>query len=117
MPTIKVPAPDFICPIYAAYLADGYKDDVAELGSLVSVSKETPPTFMAVTWDDQFRGAQAALLFAKLKEFGVPAELHAYSTGGHGYGINESEKPVSTWHHHLEAWLKVSGFLSTTQEK
>jgi len=74
--------PDFMCPIYAAYLADGYKDDEAKLGSLVKIDEKTPPTFMAVTWDDKFRGAQAALLFAKLREHGVAAELHAYSTGG-----------------------------------
>ena len=104
--------PDFICPIYAAYLGDGYKDNVAKLGALVTVTNATPPTFMAVTWDDAFRGAQAALLFAKLREKNVPAELHAYSTGGHGYGINKSNNPVSTWHHHLEAWLKISGFLN-----
>jgi len=103
--------PDFICPIYAAYMADGYKDNVAELGSLITVTKNTPPTFMAVTWDDSFRGAQSALLFARLREHKVPAELHAYTRGGHGYGIRESANPVSTWHHHLGAWLKVSGFL------
>lgn len=107
--------PDFICPIYAAYLADGYKDDKAELGPLVTVTKNTPPTFMAVTWDDKFRGAQSALLFSKLREHNVQAELHAYSSGGHGYGIRKSEKPVSTWHNHLEAWLKASGFLTAGQ--
>ena len=105
--------PDFICPIYAAYMADGYRDDKAELGSLITVTKETPPAFMAVTWDDKFRGAQSALLFARLKENGVPAEIHVYSKGGHGYGIRESDNPVSTWHHHLEAWLRVSGFLTS----
>lgn len=104
--------PDFICPIYAAYLGDGYSDAKAELGSLVKVTDQTPPAFMAVTWDDKFRGAQSALLFAKLKEHGVPAEFHGYSKGGHGYGIRESELPVSKWHHQLESWLKVSGFLS-----
>ena len=104
--------PDFICPIYAAYLADGYKDDKAELGSLITVTQNTPPTFMAVSWDDKFRGAQSALLFSKLREHNVPAELHAYSKGGHGYGIRKSKNPVSTWHHHLEAWLKESGFLT-----
>jgi len=103
--------PDFICPIYAAYLGDGYSDAKAELGSLVKVTAQTPPAFMAVTWDDKFRGAQSALLFAKLKEYGVPAEFHGYSQGGHGYGIRESELPVSKWHHQLESWLKVSGFL------
>ena len=104
--------PDFICPIYVAYLADGYKDDKAELGELITVTENTPPTFMAVTWDDKFRGAQSALLFSRLREHNVPAELHAYSQGGHGYGIRKSEKPVSTWHHHLEAWLKESKFLT-----
>ena len=107
--------PNFICPIYAAYLADGYKDDKAELGPLVTVTKNTPPTFMAVTWDDKFRGAQSALLFSKLREHNVPAELHAYSAGGHGYGIRESKKPVSKWHNHLQAWMKQSGFLTPPQ--
>jgi acetyl esterase/lipase len=104
--------PDFICPIYAAYLADGYKDDKAELGSLITVTENTPPTFMAVTWDDKFRGAQSALLFARLKEHDVPAEFHGYAKGGHGYGIRKSDNPVSNWHHQLEAWLKSSGFLT-----
>lgn len=104
--------PDFICPIYAAYLGDNYKDDKAELGPLIKVTKDTPPTFMAVTWDDKFRGAQSALLFSRLREYGVPAELHAYSIGGHGYGIKETDKPVSGWVNHLEAWLKQSGFLT-----
>ncbi|MEM9943769.1 MAG: alpha/beta hydrolase [Planctomycetota bacterium] len=105
--------PDFICPIYVAYLANGYADNVAELGDLVTVTEKTPPTFMAVTWDDKFRGAQSALLFSRLKEFGVPAELHAYSKGGHGYGIRDNGNPVSEWHHHLKAWLQHSGFLAT----
>ncbi len=99
-------APNFICPIYAAYMGDGYKDNVAELGELITVSPETPPTFMAVTLDDTMRGAQAALLLVELKQAKVPAELHVYAKGGHGYGIRESEKPVSTWHHRLEEWLK-----------
>ncbi|MGI9473157.1 MAG: alpha/beta hydrolase [Rubripirellula sp.] len=103
--------PDFICPIYVAYLGDGYNDRVAELGSLVTVTKETPPTFMAVTWDDAMRGAQSALLFAKLRENGVPAELHAYTKGGHGYGMRPSDHPVSKWNQHLQAWLDSNGFL------
>jgi len=39
--------PDFICPIYAAYLGENYNDNKAELGSLISITKDTPPTFMA----------------------------------------------------------------------
>jgi len=111
----KSARPNFMCPIYVAYLADGYKDDVAELGPLVKISNDTPPAFMAVTWDDTMRGAQSALLFAELKKQGVSAELHAYAKGGHGYGIRPSENPVSGWHHQLEAWLKSSGWLKPTK--
>lgn len=103
--------PDFICPIYCAYLGNNYNDKVAELGNLITVDKDTPPAFMAVTWDDAMRGAQSALLFARLKEHGVPAELHAYAKGGHGYGMRPSENPVSKWNERLAAWLGASGFL------
>lgn len=103
--------PNFMCPIYVAYLGDNYDDKKAKLGSLVTVTKETPPTFMAVTTDDAMRGAQSALLYVRLKEHGVPVELHAYSQGGHGYGMRPSRNPVSKWGDRLEDWLRISGFL------
>ncbi|MEZ6122781.1 MAG: alpha/beta hydrolase [Planctomycetaceae bacterium] len=104
--------PDFICPIYCAYLGSGYDDrNRVELGPLVTVTKDTPPAFMAVTWDDALRGAQSALLFARLREHGVPAELHAFSKGGHGYGLRPSDNAVSHWPDYLHAWMKASGFL------
>ena len=106
--------PDFVCPIYAAYLGDGYRDDKAELGPLVTITPKTPPMFMAVTWGDKMRGAQSALLLSKLKEHNVPAELHIYQNGGHGYGIRESELPVAKWHHHLAHWLEFNGYLKAT---
>ena len=111
----RSPRPSFICPIYAAYLGDNYKDDKADLSNLITVTKDTPPTFMAVTWDDKFRGAQSALLFSRLREHEVPAELHVYSMGGHGYGIKKSDKPVSGWPDQLKAWMKQSGFLTPGQ--
>ena len=107
--------PDFMCPIYAAYLGPDYNDRVAELGPLVSVDARTPPAFMAVTADDSYRGAQAALFFVELKKAKVSAELHIYSKGGHGYGIRPSEKPISTWHHRLGDWLKLQGLLEESK--
>ena len=101
--------PDFIMPIYAAYLGD--KKDDTQLSSLVRVTKQTPPTFLAVTLDDKMRGVHAALLLVELKQAGVPCELHVYSQGGHGYGLRPSSNPVSTWHKRCEQWLRVSGWL------
>lgn len=104
--------PDFICPIYCAYLGPSYDDkERVELGELITVTPDTPPAFLAVTWDDSLRGAQSALLFARLREHKVPAELHAYLHGGHGYGLRPSEHPVSHWPEHLHTWLRISGFL------
>ena len=103
--------PNFICPIYAAYLADGYRDDVAELGELVTITSNTPPVFMAVTWDDKMRGAQAALMLAELKKKNVPAELHVFTQGGHGYGMRDNGKPVSAWKTDLAAWLASMQFI------
>jgi acetyl esterase/lipase len=104
--------PDFLCPIYAAYLGENYNDRTeVGLGSLIQVNPKTPPMFMAVTADDGNRGAQAASLFIALKQAGVPAELHLYARGGHGYGIRPSERPVSTWHLRLADWLRDAGWL------
>ncbi len=108
--------PDFMCPIYAAYLGDKYKDNRAELGSLVQITKDTPSTFMAVTLDDKYRGVQSGLMLAEFKKAGVPAEAHIYSSGGHGYGIRPSNRPISTWHHRLEDWMQASGLLEKRSE-
>jgi len=42
----------------------------------------------------------------------VPAELHIYSSGGHGFGLRSSNpKPVGTWIARFEEWLADSGLL------
>lgn len=108
--------PNFICPIYAAYLGNGYKDDVVELGDLVNVTKETPSTFIAVTADDDMRGAQSALLFARLLKFGVSAEIHVWQQGGHGYGILEMGNACDGWEDDLKIWLELNGFLKHAEK-
>ena len=102
--------PDFLIPIYPAYLGD--EKNAGPLSPLVRVTKETPPTFCAVTHDDALRGANAALLYVELKKAGVPAELHIFTKGGHGYGLRASENPVSHWPQHCEGWLRAMGLLT-----
>ncbi len=109
--------PDFLVPIYPAYLGDDLRDDVAALGSLAKVTSSCPPTFMAVTWDDRMRGAQSALFFVELKKAGVTAELHVFSKGGHGYGLRPCPHPVAQmWPKLCAAWLHECGFLRTEQK-
>jgi acetyl esterase/lipase len=101
--------PDFLIPIYPAYLND--TESEGRLSSLVRVTDQTPPTFIAITQDDSNRAIYAALFFVALKEAGVPTELHIYSKGGHGYGLRPSENPVSTWPDRCTDWMRLSGLL------
>ncbi len=103
--------PDFIMPIYCAYLGENYADNRPELGSLVKITPQTPPAFLAVALDDTYRGVQTALLLGEFKKAGVSAEAHIYSVGGHGYGIRPSRNPVVTWNDRAADWMRVSGLL------
>ena len=102
--------PDFMIPIYPAYLGD--EKTPGPLNPLVRVSKETPPTFIAVTHDDVLRGVNAALFYIELKKADVLAELHIYTKGGHGYGLRPTENPVHTWPQRCEEWLRSISLLS-----
>lgn len=101
--------PDFIVPIYPAYLGDERKP--GPLSPLVRVTAQTPPVFMAVTHDDVLRGMNAAQFYVELKKAGVAAELHIFSRGGHGYGLRKSENAVSQWPRLCEQWMRAQGYL------
>jgi acetyl esterase/lipase len=52
---------------------------------------------MFVAYDDARNAASLAQLWLKYRAAGVPAELHIYSRGGHGFGIRNRPLPVSSW--------------------
>jgi acetyl esterase/lipase len=45
--------------------------------------------------------------FLALKHASVPAELHVYAQGGHGYGLRRTALPVTTWPESVETWLRT----------
>lgn len=100
--------PDFVVLIYPAYLI---AKDKEELAPDIRVSKETPPTFFAHAGNDPVKADNSVLMYLALKRAGVPAELHVYSTGGHGFGLRPSEQPCSTWPQRCSDWLKGHGIL------
>ena len=105
--------PDFVIGMYPAYLGDETK--AGPLSDLVQVNQETPPTFLTVTHDDLLRGANAALLYVELKKAKVPAELHIFSRGGHGYGLRRPENAVSQWPKMCEAWMHAQDLLKPSR--
>jgi len=50
--------------------------------------------------------------YLRFKRAGVPAELHIYSTGGHGFGLRPTnQKPVGAWVTRFDEWMADSGFV------
>ena len=101
--------PDFMTLIYPAYLTQ--KDQGDAVSPETAVSQLTPPTFMAMTEDDPVRAETALFYYVALKNAKVPAELHLYPMGGHGYGLRRTPFNVSAWPQRAEEWMKTLGVL------
>ncbi|HEX4609163.1 MAG TPA: alpha/beta hydrolase [Urbifossiella sp.] len=99
--------PNFAALIYPAYLTDKGGDLKPEY----RVTKDSPPMFFAHASDDPVTPVGSVALYAALKKAGVPAEVHIYATGGHGFGMRKSANPVSTWPARCGDWLKSRGYL------
>ncbi|HEY1171190.1 MAG TPA: alpha/beta hydrolase [Verrucomicrobiae bacterium] len=101
--------PDFAVLIYPAYLT--VKEQGDKVAPELPVSAKTPPTFLAMTGDDGVRVESALFYYLALKNAKVPAEMHLYPKGGHGYGLRPSDNTVSSWPKRVEEWMGASGLL------
>ncbi len=104
--------PDFLMLCYAWHiLAD---NSLTELKPEIHITEKTPPTFLAQAYDDKGSLAEGSTLaFLALRKAKVSAELHIYSTGGHGFGMrpNDTQAP-GDFPGRLELWLKARGLLA-----
>jgi len=99
--------PDFTLLIYPwNVLVPGTDRLMPEL----QFTKELPPAFIVHTSDDNSSAVGAAMIYAGLKQQGVPAELHIYENGGHGYGVRSKPKSnIGTWTDRATDWLVQRG--------
>ncbi len=97
--------PDFAVLIYPGGLVRVEKSDE------IRVRKECPPMFLVHASDDPITPENSVQMYLALKRAGVPAELHIYASGGHGFGLRPSNKPCSTWPKRCEEWLQSQGLL------
>jgi acetyl esterase/lipase len=85
---------------------------VRELSNDLHVNVQTPPAFLMAAGDDQAVSPECALNFyLALLKSGVPAELHMYESGGHGFGLGSTNPRVSSWSLRLAEWLRDRGLL------
>lgn len=102
-PNAKDPAakassrPDFACLIYPA-MPRGIEN---------KVTADTPPVFMVETDDDKTTHAEGdILLYTALRKAKIPAELHIFVHGGHGFGLGVRGGSVTRWPELFEEWLQ-----------
>jgi acetyl esterase/lipase len=95
--------------VYPAYLTDENQNFAPS--PKINPTEQTPPTFIVQTEDDPIPVENALVYFRELKDAKVPAELHIYSKGGHGYGLRRTELPVTGWPKLVETWFRGNGIL------
>ena len=94
--------PDFTILVYPAYLSGENFSISPEL----KVDQNTPPTILIQAEDDKSHINSSLFYFYALKEAKVPAALHVYPSGGHGYGLRNTGNTVSEWPFRVLSWLR-----------
>jgi acetyl esterase/lipase len=107
--------PDLSCLMYPVIsLADGpvhpgsrkqllgaapTPDRIALYSPDQGVTPRTPPVFLVHAADDTtVPVANSLMMFTALKAKAVPAEMHVFEEGGHGFGLRSiAGKPVAAW--------------------
>jgi acetyl esterase/lipase len=90
--------PNFIVPVYAwMTIIPTYE-----------VPQHAPPMFVACASDDRLATGSVSLYSAWLKAEKI-AELHMYSKGRHGFGMQKKNLPSDNWIQHFYDWSVTEG--------
>jgi acetyl esterase/lipase len=82
------------------------EDLVRHYSNELQVTDQTPPTFLVHAGDDDAVPVQNSLLFhAALVAHKIPAELHVYPKGGHGFSLALGRGRLTTWTEVCARWL------------
>ena len=72
------------------------------------VSPDTPPTFLVLADDDKVvLPVNSVEFYLALKKHNIPAEMHIFQEGGHGFGMRKTNLPVDQWPELFYNWLKA----------
>ena len=87
------------------------EEKLREWSSEYNVTEETPPTFLFHASDDDVVKSENSIVFYQaLIAHHVPAEMHIYQGGGHGYGL---KNPTTTdqWIERVRNWMRANKFI------
>ncbi|MBY0435385.1 MAG: alpha/beta hydrolase [Cyclobacteriaceae bacterium] len=85
---------------------------IDEYSNELHVSAQTPPAFLIHASDDDGVSPENSVLFyQQLIKNKVPAELHLYQKGGHGFGMN-NPTTKDEWMERLKNWMLTNRWLN-----
>jgi len=105
--------PDFAVIVYPGYIALAEQNFAQN--PEIHVTEQTPPSFIVQAEDDSVHVENAVVYYQALKNAKVPAELHLFAHGGHGYGLRRTELPVTHWPDLVQTWLHTIQILTPAQ--
>jgi acetyl esterase/lipase len=101
--------PDFAVAVYPGYLV---RKETGLLAEHMNIRARTPPVFLVHASDDSMADAENSVgMYLALKRVGIPAELHVYVKGEHGFGVRQKGQPTDAWTEACVAWLRGLGVL------
>jgi acetyl esterase/lipase len=106
---------DFAIVVYPAYLA--VPPDNTQLNPTYAPNEFTPSTFLVQAENDRGYGRNALVYYGALLDAHIPAELHYYATGGHGFGMHPPNAPEENWPHLATAWLRSINILPPQEDR
>ena len=98
----KASRPDFVGLIYG--------------GLRTPVPTDAPPAFIAGAGDDEYQPNDPLLLYTAWRQAGVPAELHLYERGGHGFDLHPKGTTSDQWFDAFIWWLQSRGLTQSGGE-
>lgn len=120
--------PDFAIFIYPVI---SFQDSIAHIGSRdqligknppkqllnsfsneLQVTAQTPPTFLVHATDDSTVPVMNSIVYYEhLLQYKIPAEMHIYKAGGHGFGMHNSTTK-DLWMERCRNWMESMGLIS-----
>lgn len=108
----KADAPDPIDrldarPAFQALIYPGRSGDIEP-------AKDAPPAFLACSANDRKDISEGlAEVYLRFKRAGASAELHIYSSGGHGFGLRAANKgALAGWSDRFVEWMESRSLLA-----
>lgn len=87
-------------------------DLIAKYSNEKWVNENTPPTFLVHATDDGSVPVENSInYYLALKKNKVPAEMHIYENGGHGFGLG-TKGTNTDWSASLEHWLVANKIIA-----